>query len=917
MTTTPGNMDRDAWQQVDRLYHAALERPAAERAAFLDKACPDPKLRREVESLLNFEPADDTVFDSPAWEKRLAPGERLGPYEIVGRTGGGGMGEVWKARDTRLGREVAIKVCTERFSDRFRREARAIAVLNHPHICTLYDVGADCLVMEYIEGAPIQGPLPLERVSKLGAQIADALDAAHRRGIVHRDLKPANILVTKSGVKVLDFGLAKMENAVAAGAQPETVTQHGAIVGTLPYMSPEQIQGNEIDARSDIFSFGLVLYEMLTGRRAFEADNSASLIAAILEREPPNLEKIEPVGLQRVLRRCVAKNPEERWQSAADLKAALEFMTEAASQPRPGRRFVAGWLAAALFAAALAPIAFLYFREKPPAPAAPIRFQIPAPENAALALSVSPDGRKLALLAGDRLWAHFLDAGEWRDLADAIGVVPFWSPDSRFIGYTSQGKLKKIEATGGPQQTVADLPVSLQGTLTGAWNQDDVIVFANRSGLFRVPASGGVPVAITAPDPARHETHHFAPSFLPDGRHFVYTRRSIDARRSAIFLGSVDAKPEQQSSTPLITSSWQAAYAPSADPSTGYLFFMREGTLVVQPFDNRRMELNGRAEPLAERVGDVNDSAGVWAAFSASGGVLAYRVEGPWRLRWFDRKGGQLGDVGPVGEYWDPALSPDGHTVAVSMRTSSGWDIWAFDLLRGTKLRLTYGGNRYNPNWSLDSRQIAFRVIGSSPDVAHRVLANGAGKEELAARLDRSAVAWQWTRDGRFLILTLWGAGKPTEIWAAPVDGSGKPFPLVAGEFSNSEGRVSPDGKWIAYMGMATGRNEVYIQDFASKGGKRQISTAGGVRPLWRTDGRELFYREGSKVMSVEVRTNAGRLEVGIPKLLFDAPGSRLDPVFDVSADGQKFLLVVSSEEKGAPQPINVVINWPAGIKRP
>jgi len=911
-------MTPERWRRVEEVYHSALERPAAERAAFLDEACLDPDLRREVESLLSFEAADGSAFDSPAWEKRLAPGERLGPYEIVERVGAGGMGEVWKARDTRLGRDVAIKVCAERFSDRFRREARAIAALNHPHICTLYDVGADCLVMEYIEGAPIQGPMPLERALKYAAQIADALDAAHRKGIVHRDLKPANILVTKSGVKVLDFGLAKMQTAVA-GAETEAASERGAILGTLHYMSPEQVQGKETDARSDIFSFGLVLYEMLTGRRAFEAENSASVIAAILDRDPPNLEEIGPAGLQRVLRRCLAKDPDERWQSARDLKTALEWTAEVAPQARPRRRVGAGWLAAGLLAAALAATLIVHPREKPQAPAAPMRFQIAVgPENATSAPSLSPDGRKLAFNAGGRLWVHSLESGESRDLTAGVDV-PFWSPDSRFIAYVFGGKLKKIEATGGPPQTVADFREQYQAGPTGdwgggAWNQDDVIVFSDTLvGLFRVPASGGVPVPVTALDPTRQETSHFGASFLPDGRHFVYTRYSPDLKKSAIYLGSVDAKPEQQSSKPLVASSLQVVYAPSVEPSTGYLVFVRDGALMAQPFDNRRMELKGQAVQLvAEQVRDY----GGWAAFSASAGVLAYRSEGAWRLRWFDRTGSPLGDVGPAGEYWDPALSPDGHAVAVSMKTAIQWDIWVFDLVRGTNSRLTFsGGDHSNPSWSPDGRQIAFR-FADPREVVHRVLANGAGKEELAAQLDRNAILSQWTADGQYLILTARGSGKPFEIWAAPASGGGKPFPVVTGPFYNGGGRVSPDGKWIAYMGWETGKNEVYVQDFPPKGGKWQISTSGGWRPAWRADGRELFYRERSKMMSVDVKTNAGRLEAGNPKLLFDAPRSRPDPVFDVSADGQKFLLVVRNEEAGAPQPITVVLNWQAGIKR-
>ena len=913
MTTTPANMDREAWEQVDRLYHAALERPAAERSSFLNEACPDPDLRSEVESLLNFELADGSVFDSPAWEKRLAPGERLGPYEIVGRAGAGGMGEVWKARDTRLGRDVAIKVCAERFSDRFRREARAIAALNHPHICTLYDVGIDCLVMEYIEGAPIHGPLPLDRALKLGAQIAGALHAAHRKGIVHRDLKPANILLTKSGVKVLDFGLAKMQTPVAAGAETETATQRGVIIGTLNYMSPEQVQGKEMDGRSDIFSFGLVLYEMLTGRRAFEAENSASVIAAILEREPPHLEEIEPAGLRLVLHRCLTKDPDDRWQSATDLKAALEFTAEAAPQQRPRRRFGAGWLAAALFAAMFVATLVVYLRGKPQEQRV-VRLQIPAPGNDWFTWydkpALSPDGTRIVFSANEKLIERSLDSLATQELPGTEGGhLPFWSPDGRSVAFFAGGvKLKRTSLSGGSPVALCDVA----GAEGGAWNREGVIVFAPtlRSSLMRIGADGGTPVAVTRLDPAKGETGHAWPSFLPDGRHFLFTAYASKPGNGGVFIGSLDSGQVKR----LLPEETNAQYT-----EPGYVMFSRGGKLMAQPFDAGRLRITGDPFPVAQEVSDVFIWYLAGTTFSASGGVLAYRTGSPeaHRLRWFDRKGSPLGYVGLAGQYWDPALSPDGHAVAVSIRTASASDIWVFDLVRGTNSRLTFGGgNHFNPSWSPDGRQIAFRFVDASRSVIHRVLANGAGKEELAVQLDRDAQVWQWTGDGRYLIMDAYGFGKPREVWAAPLNGGGKPFPVVTGPFDNSAGRVSPDGKWIAYDGSETGRAEVYVQDFPPKGGKWPISTAGGTRAEWRADGRELFYRENSKMMSVDVKANAGKFEAGVPRLLFDVPRSHPDPMFDVSADGQRFLPVVSNEEPGALQPITVVLNWTAGIKR-
>src|SRR5712664_477956 len=510
---------------------------------------------------------------------RLSAGVRLGPYEILDAIGAGGMGEVYRAKDTRLDRTVAIKILPAHLSSdpvrkqRFEREAKTISSLNHPNICVLYDVGQqdgiDYLVMECIEGETLaqrlqKGALPLEQVLKYGMQIADALDKAHRNGIVHRDLKPGNIMLTPAGAKLLDFGLAKptaplsSAETLTAATRNSPVTEQGTIVGTFQYMSPEQIEGKELDGRSDLFSLGAVLYEMVTGQRAFQGKRQLSVASAILEKEPTPISTVKPLtppALDRAIRRSLAKEVDKRWQSAADLAGELQWIAEAGSQagiPAPvvsqrKLRESLAWSVAALLAVGLAPVALLYFREKPPAPAAPVHFHVQAPENTTLGpyLKLSPDGRKLAFVAGDRLWVHFLDTGESRDLTAATGA-PFWSPDSRIIGYPLQGKLKKIEATGGAPQTVADLPA--RGGGGGAWNQDGVIVFGGPSGLFWVPASGGVPVQITAVDPARQEVFHAGPSFLPDGRHFAYFRVSTDREKSAIYLDSVDVKPEQQNS---------------------------------------------------------------------------------------------------------------------------------------------------------------------------------------------------------------------------------------------------------------------------------------------------------------------------------------------------------------------------------
>jgi Tol biopolymer transport system component/predicted Ser/Thr protein kinase len=860
----------------------------------------------------------------------LSSGDRFGPYTLISPLGEGGMGVVWKARDTRLDRTVALKVSKADFSERFEREARAVAALNHPNICTLHDVGPNYLVMELIEGEPLRGPMPVEKAVAYAGQILDALDAAHRKGITHRDLKPANILVTKQGIKLLDFGLAKQAGPPKASDATLTaaLTGTGQILGTLQYMSPEQLQGKEADARSDLFSFGCVLCEMLTGKHAFKGESAA--IAAILEWEA---RALEPEGLNRVVRACLAKDPADRFQTARDLKRALEWsvsgdgetpLLEGAPEPGGARRLWLGWGVAAALAVGLAPIAFLHLREKPPAPATPLRFQIPA-ENATGSLSLSPDGRKLAFLVGDRLWVQFLESGESRDLTAAEPGVPFWSPDSRFIGYTSQGKLKKIEATGSPPQTVTDLRSNLWGG--GAWNQDDVIVFGDRPlGLFRVPASGGVPVQITALDPARHENSQYCPSFLPDGRHFVYIRSSTDEGKSAIYLGSVDARPEQQSSKALVASNSQPVYAPSADPSTGYLLFIHGVTLMAQPFDNRRLELKGQAAPVAEQV--RNNIAGAsYIAFSASANdVLVFprsRASGR-QVTWFGREGKVMETVGEPGAYGslgNLALSPDGTRLAVT-KNSRGADtgnIWLLDLSRGgASTRFTFGSLvDTNPVWSPDGSRMIFSSNRDGPYNLYQKPANGVKDEEVLLKSSEDKFATSWSRDGRFLLHTVAHQKTKNDLWVLPLDNDKKPVPFLSTEFDERQARFSPDGHWVAYTSNESGQDEVYVRPFSMNsagtaveaGGKWPISNGPGVNPRWRGDGRELYYQSrGGRILAVEIATNPA-FRAGPPQPL----GLLTSALWDSAADGRRFLSLANKSE---PQPYTVVLNWQAGLKK-
>ena len=671
----------------------------------------------------------------------LNPGAKLGPYEILSRIGAGGMGQVWKARDTRLNRIVAIKISAAKFSERFAQEARAIAALNHPHICTLHDVGPDYLVMEYVEGPQIGGPLPLDRVLRLAIELASALEAAHRQGITHRDLKPANILVTKSGVKVLDFGLAKIEHTKEAVANDETltkaITQEGSIVGTLQYMAPEQLQAKATDARADIFSFGCVLYEMLTGKRAFDGANTASVIAAIMDREPPSVAQVAPPALDWALRRCLAKDPDERWQSARDLRAALERVshsgTEATSEPRPGhsRRM---WIAAIVVATlAAVTVSAIHFREKPPETPV-MRLSIAPPEknrvDGATAPAVSPDGRQVVFAATSddgksRLWLRPLDSLTAQPLAGTENAsYPFWAPDNKSIGFFAAGKLKKMDVSGGPATTLADASQSRGGT----WSRDGVIVFAPTpySGLQQVPASGGVVRPATRFDTGAPPQRF--PSFLPDGRHFLYLHGTGAREQRTLRIGSLDSPGPDR--TLLGAADSSAMYA------QGHLLFVRGTTLVARPFDAKRLAFTGEEVPVAEQIlllARVNNS---WVFSVSANGVLAYESAGvsALHLTWLDRAGKRLGTVGDPGDLGEVQISPDRRTAAVHVfeASSGNYDIWLYDVLRGLRTRFTFGpAPDQFPVWSPDGRVIVFSSNRTGRYDLYRKPADGSRNEEL------------------------------------------------------------------------------------------------------------------------------------------------------------------------------------------
>lgn len=867
----------------------------------------------------------------------LSAGDKLGPYEILGPLGEGGMGEVWKARDTRLDRIVAIKKSHNRFSERFEREAHAIAALNHPHICSLYDVGPDFLVMEYVEGQPLKGPVPLNEALALASQILDALDAAHRKGIIHRDLKPGNILVNKNGVKVLDFGLAKIEHAPGMDGATQTLplTSEGSILGTLQYMSPEQLEGKEADARSDIFAFGLVLYELITGKQPFEGSTQASLIAAILKDQPRAVSELQPVtpkALDRVVQTCLEKDPDRRWQSAREVKHALEWISLEAPTPIPvpaKKQWL--WQGAAAALAVIAAATAWVLWPKPPPPVKLTRIQIPLPENEdfGLWMTFSPDGRKLAFTTTGRqpgVWIRDLDALEPRHLAGTESAAALiWSPDSRFIAFGAGGQLKKIEVSGGPPQTLCEA-----GRVGGgAWSRNGVIIFggAGQGPLRRVSASGGVPTEITAIDRQLGETYHTAPTFLPDGRHFLYHRVGAP-EVSGIYVGSLDAKPQEQKRERLLATRFSAVYTPSQDPAGGRLFFMRDTALMAQPFDAGRLELTGEPIAVAEQLG----TSGAHGFFSvSSSGALAYRTGAQaalFQLTWFDRQGKTVGKFGEISTDQGIAFSADGTRAAV--RDFPGLrrgDIWTLDFARGVRTRFTFRQTEFSlPVWSPDGSRIAF-AAGNTLDTLYEKASSGAGDErELLKKLGEGKVPTSWSRDGRFLLYYTF-LNRQEDLWVLPLEGDRKPALLLGTEFGEREGSFSPDMRWIAYTSNESGRAEVYVRPFTASGasgssgapslgeGKWQVSKDGGTLAKWRAEGKEVIFRApNGSPMAVDVTTTGAVFQAGVPKQLFALPPNVGD--WDVTADGKRFIAGVPPVQQTTQTAITVVLNWEAGLKR-
>ncbi len=864
----------------------------------------------------------------------FAPGDKIGPYEILEPLGAGGMGQVWKARDSRLNRTVAIKTSNKRFSERFEREAHAIAALNHPHICTLYDVGPDYLVMEHVEGKPLAGPMPVDQALKVAEQILDALDAAHRKGIVHRDLKPGNILLGPNGVKVLDFGLAKFDRTSENSDATLTMqlTGEGSILGTLQYMAPEQLEGREADARSDIFSFGLLLYELITGQRAFTGKSQASLIAAILKepaRPVSELQPLTPHGLDRVLQTCLEKDPEKRWQSAREIKHAMEWTRQDATAslsgvlpaPHPPKKSKFGLIAAAGVAVLVLAAAGWTFWPKSEPVGQVRRFQVEMPADVTFSqyVSVSPDGRKLVFNATGQksgLWIRDLDSLEWRQLAGTEnGVSPSWSPDSKFLTFGQGTQLRKIDVGGGPAQTLADFASTPVGSST--WNNEGVLLFGGRGrgGLMKVSQAGGVPAPVTEVDASRKEAFHGLPQCLPDGKHFLYLRNGAPEILGT-YIGSLDTPPKDQSKERLFAGGQVATY------SDGYLFFMRENTLMAQPFDTAKLTLTGEPVPVAEQVA-VTQSIGVFSA--SPSGVLAYRtgaLGGQLDVTWLDASGKKTGAFTQSTQDRGIRLSPDGgRGVARDAGQANLGDLWTLDFARGVRTRLTFRQSLGSFGaWSPDGSKIAF-AAGDQLDTVFEKSASGAGEErELLKEPGVIHLPFDYSRDGKFLLYHTGNfGGALLGQYILPLDGSKKPVTLLNNpQYGQGEGRLSPDMHWLVYSSAESGRLEVYVRPFNASGpslgdGKWQISRDGGSLPRWRGDGKELYFRSAGGIMTVSVKANGAAFEAGIPEQLFALPQEN---GWDVTADGKRFIASVPNTPQTGQTPITVILNWQQQLKK-
>jgi Tol biopolymer transport system component len=859
------------------------------------------------------------------------------------------MGEVYRARDTRLDRTVAIKVLPAHLSasaqarERFEREAKAISSLSHPHICPLYDVGhqdgTDFLVMEYLEGETLadrlkKGRLPLEQVLQYAIQIADALDAAHSHGVIHRDLKPGNIMLTKSGAKLLDFGLAKAHAAEAVAGMTAGTTQttpltgEGTILGTLQYMAPEQLEGAGVDARTDLFALGAVIYEMATGKKAFEGKGQASLIAAILERDPPPVSTIQsvcPPALDHVVQTCLAKAPDSRWRTAHDISIELKWialggseakaLTGSARRMRMTERLA--WVAGAILLALLAGWAVTRLDSPPQERAVQFELTVPGHPDAIVPI-VSPDGEYMAIPAvfeGNKaaIFLRPLNSPSIKVLAGTEGsFTAFWSPDSKQLAFASESGLKRISIAGGSAQTICKLPPDGRGD----WSRDGEILFrpGGNQPLYRVSAAGGEPRPATKLDVSRQEIYHGLPQFLPDGRHFLYWAGSKNPENNSTYLASLDSPVVKR----ILVGNEAAYYSPP-----GYLTFTVGSRLAAQSFDTQHATLVG--EPITI-TNTFSNTGGVFSV--SSNGVLAYHTEPPvgTRLTWLDRNGKHLGTLGDIQDYTNPAISPDQKKVAVGIRDAKTQtrDIWIMDIQRGTNFRLTFDpAEDFSPTWSPDGSKIAFSSDRKGKSNIYLRAADGGGADELLAESGEDKRIGDWSGDGQLLLYDIGPAEEFHEGLFSFRDR--KLAPLKSDKFMEEQGRFCPNGgakpRWFAYTSSETGGRQVYVQSvdgaLAGRGARLQISNSGGMEPFWRGDGKELFYLNANKLMAVDVNGAGETFQAGVPKELFEAPFVT-DLIkrnrYDVTRDGKRFLVITPADEKQE-QKITVIVNWPALLK--
>ncbi len=899
----------------------------------------------------------------------LTAGTKFGPYEIVSPLGAGGMGEVYRALDTRIDRSVAVKILPARLAEkpeareRFEREARAISQLSHANICQLYDLGQQdgihYIVMEYLEGETLaarlaRGRLPVEQVLRYGAEIAEGLDAAHRSGVIHRDLKPGNVMLTRMGAKLMDFGLAKTAPLVTpqSSALSATMTSpnlahpltaEGTVIGTFQYMSPEQLEGKEADSRSDIFSFGAVLYEMATGKRAFSGKSQVSVASAIVEQEPEPItltQPLAPPALQHVVQGALMKDPESRWQSAADIARRLRWISSPESSSNAARPVLPHrrWRERAWWVAAIAALfgCLLWFAWFAQPHARVVRASLTPPPGRAFDFMgdfsgppvLSPDGTRVAFAARalkerNSIWVRRLDSASADKLPGTDGAFAlFWSADSKSVGFFADTKLKKVAASGGPVTILAEAP-NARG---GAWNRDNVIVYAPdyREALWKINAGGGTPARATTLDLSKHSTHRW-PSFLPDGSHYLFfATNHAGGHREAngIYLGSLDSDSIQ-----LVLATDSAGLY-----SSGYLLFHQQNALMAQKFDLTRGTVSGEPVTLANDV--QHDSGTFHTVFTVADNLLLYEPGsenglGNTDILWVDRDGKVLSHVAERLGYRGGQLSPDGKRLAISVGNPKS-DIWVFDLDHGGRTRLTFDdATHVMPSWSADGTRVAYMSQFGSTTMAgtelHARLASGGGQDELLlSRKQAGAIpvtlSWpQWSPDGRDLVYLQQEGPTGASVWSVPASGEGKPQLIVKPESPTGRvtfARLSPDGRWLAYSGNDGGREEVYVTSFPGGNGRWQISREGGTFPVWRHDGREIYFIGlDAHLIAVNVNAQEGKFEVGNAQSLFEVRNVfALGSPFDVTPDGKRFLVLTQPD--GSVAPLTLVLNWTAEVSK-